>query len=96
MSTPSNLEADSGAPEVSAKLPSDFFVPTLATDTVDDDDDRGCERADENEAPLRAKYENTDAAEEFQYNDEDRNDARHDRSIFAISLESSLRLATWM
>jgi hypothetical protein len=52
-------QADPGARELSVKLPSDFFVPTLAAATVDDDDP-----ADENK--------NTDAVE---YSDEDRDDA---------------------
>jgi hypothetical protein len=59
MTKPSDQQADSGAPELSVKLPSDFFVPTLSAATVDDNDP-----ADENE--------NTDAAE---YSDEDRDDA---------------------
>jgi hypothetical protein len=67
-------EAD-GAPEVSEKWPSDFPIPSLTTGTVDDDDDPAHERSDENEAPVREKNENTDAVEEFQYNDEDRDDA---------------------
>jgi hypothetical protein len=37
MTTPSKPELDSSAPEVSEKLPSDFFAPTLTTGTVDDD-----------------------------------------------------------
>jgi hypothetical protein len=53
MIKPSKQEADSGAPEVSEKWPSDFFVPPLTTGTVDDDDDPAGERADENEASVR-------------------------------------------
>jgi hypothetical protein len=67
-------EAD-GAPEVAEKLPSDFPVSLLTTGTVDDDDDPAHERSGENEAPVREKNENTDAAEEFQFNEEDRDDA---------------------
>jgi len=51
MTKPSKQEADSGAPEVSEKLPSDFVAPTLTTGTVDDDP--AGERADENEASVR-------------------------------------------
>jgi hypothetical protein len=58
MTKPANQEADSGAPEVSEKLPSDFVAPTLTTGTVDDDDDPGAERADENEASVREKHKN--------------------------------------
>jgi hypothetical protein len=75
MTTPSILEADSGAPEVAEKLPSDFFVPTLKTGTVDDDDDPAGERAYENEASVHEQNENTVASEEFQRDDEDRDDA---------------------
>ena len=75
MTTPSILEADSGAPEVAEKLPSEFFVPTLKTGTVDDDDDPAGERADENEASVRDPEENTEATAEFQHDDEDRDDA---------------------
>jgi hypothetical protein len=64
-----------GAPDVSEKLPSDFPNPPLTTGTVDDDDDPAHEWSGENEAPVREKNENTDASEEFQYNDEDRDDA---------------------
>jgi len=53
MTKPSKQEADSGPPEVSEKLPSDFFAPILTTGTVDDDDDPAGERADENEASVR-------------------------------------------
>jgi len=67
-------EAD-GAPEVAEKLPSDFPIPLLTTGTIDDDDDPAHERSGENEARVREKNENTDAAEEFQYNDQDRDDA---------------------
>jgi hypothetical protein len=66
MTTPSKLEADSDAPEVSEKLPLDFFVPTLTAGTVDDDGFAD-ERADKNA--------NTAACEEFQDNDEDRDGA---------------------
>ena len=52
MTKPATREADSGALEVSEKLPSDFAVPTLTTGTVDDDDDPASERADENEASV--------------------------------------------
>jgi hypothetical protein len=55
MTKPSKQEADSGAPEVSEKLPSDFLVPTPTTGTVDDDDDPAGERADENEASVRER-----------------------------------------
>jgi hypothetical protein len=71
----SNLEADSGAPEASEKLPSDFLVPTLTTGTVDDDDDPAGERADENEASVREMNENAEAADEFSTTDEDRDAA---------------------
>jgi hypothetical protein len=60
-----------GAPEVAEKLPSDFPISLLTTGTIDDDDDPAHERSGENEAPVE-KNENTDAAEEFQFNDEDR------------------------
>jgi len=68
MTKPAKQEADSGAPEVSEKLPSDFVAPTMTTGTVDDDDDPAGERADENEASVREKDENT-VAERFQYRD---------------------------
>ena len=61
-----------GAPEVAEKLLSDFPISLLTTGTVDDDDDPAHEWSGENEAPVREKNENTDAAEEFQFNDEDR------------------------
>jgi hypothetical protein len=75
-------EADLGGPEVAEQLPTDFPVPSLTTGTVDDDDDPAHERSGENEARLREKNENTDASEEFQYNDEDRDDVHelHRRS----------------
>jgi hypothetical protein len=63
MTKPSKQEADSGAPEVSEELPSDFVAPILTTGTVDDDDDPAGERADENEASVREKDENTVAEE---------------------------------
>lgn len=69
-----NREAD-GAPEVAEQWPSDFPGPLPTTGTVDDDDDPAHERSYENEVPVREKNENTDAAEEFRYNDEDRDDA---------------------
>ena len=53
MTTSSIFDADPGAPEVSKELPSDFFVPTLKTGTIDDDDDPAGERAFENEASVR-------------------------------------------
>ena len=65
-----------GPQEVTERLPSDFPIPLLTTGTIDDDDDPAHERSGENEAPVREKNENTDANEEFQYNDEDRDDAR--------------------
>jgi hypothetical protein len=65
-------EADLGAPEVSEQWPTDFPVPQPTTGTIDDDDDPAHERSAENEAPVREKNENTDAAEEFQDNDQDR------------------------
>jgi hypothetical protein len=68
-------ETDPGAPDVAEKLPTDVPIPHLTTGTVDDDDDPSHERSGENEAPVREKNENTDTAEEFQYNDEDRDDA---------------------
>lgn len=67
-------EPDVGAPEVSEKWPTDFPISPLTTGTVDDDDDPAHERSGENEVPVREKNENTDTAEEFQYN-EDRDDA---------------------
>ena len=76
MSKPFNQEADLGGPEVAEPWPTDFPVPSLTTGTVDDDDDPSHERSSENEAPLREKNENTDASEEFQYNDEDRDNVR--------------------
>jgi len=60
-------QEEDGAPEVAEKLPSDFPTSLLTTGTVDDDDDPAHERSGENEAPVREKNENTDAAEEFQY-----------------------------
>jgi hypothetical protein len=69
------LEADLGALEVSEQWPTDFPIPPLTTGTVDDDDDPAHERSGENEAPVREMNENTDAAEEFQYNNEDRDRA---------------------
>jgi len=76
MSKPSRKQTDLGPPEGEETLPSDFPIPPPTTGTVDDDDDPADERTDENEAPVREKNENTDAPEEFQYNDEDRDDAR--------------------
>jgi hypothetical protein len=67
-------EADN-APEIAEQWPSDFPIPPLTTGTVDDDDDPAHERCAENEAAVREKNENTDVAEEFQYNDEDRDSA---------------------
>jgi hypothetical protein len=75
MTKPSKQQADSGAPEISAKLPSDFFVPTLATATIDDDDDPADERSGANAAAVRRKNGNTAAAEQCQYDDEDRDGA---------------------
>jgi hypothetical protein len=72
MSKPHNQEVDLELPEGEQTLPSDFPAPPPSTGTVDDDDDPADERADENEPPVREKNENTDAVEEFQYNDEDR------------------------
>jgi hypothetical protein len=42
-----------------------------ATGTVDDEDDRDDERADENEAPIRETDERTESPEEFEVDDED-------------------------
>jgi len=42
-----------------------------ATGTVDDEDDRDDERADENEAPVRETDEITESREEFEVDDED-------------------------
>jgi hypothetical protein len=72
MSKPFKQDADLGGPEVSEQCPSDYPTPSLTTGTVDDDDDPAHERSGENEALVREKNENTDAVEEFQYNDEDR------------------------
>jgi hypothetical protein len=72
MRRPSQQEIDPEIPEGEQTLPSDFPVPPPSTGTVDDDDDPADERPDENEAPVREKNENTDAPEEFQYNEEDR------------------------
>lgn len=77
MSKPRKPETDPDLLEGEQTLPSDFPIPPPTTGTVDDDDDPADERADENEAPVREKNENTDAAEEFQYNDEDR-DSEHE------------------
>jgi hypothetical protein len=77
MSKPHKPETDPDLLEGEQTLPSDFPIPPPTTGTVDDDDDPADERADENEAPVREKNENTDAAEEFQYNDEDR-DSEHE------------------
>ena len=41
------------------------------TGTVDDDDDRDDEHANENEAPVREKSERTETPEEFEIDDED-------------------------
>jgi hypothetical protein len=46
-----------------------FEHPT--TGTVDDDDDRDDEHANENEAPVREKSERTESPEEFEVDDED-------------------------
>lgn len=75
MTTPSILEADSGAPEAAEKWPSGFFLPTLKTGTVDDDDDPAGERADENEASVREQNANIVATEAYQRDDEDRDGA---------------------
>jgi hypothetical protein len=72
MSKPRIPEDDIDLPEGEQTLPSDFPVSPPTTGTVDDDDDPADERADENEAPVRERNENTDTAEEFQYDDEDR------------------------
>jgi hypothetical protein len=63
MTKPAKKEADSGAPEVSEKLPSDFVAPALTTGTIDDDDDPAGERADENEASVSEKDKNIVAGE---------------------------------
>jgi hypothetical protein len=67
-----NEKADPGIPEVSKELPSDFPIPPPTTGTVDDDDDPADERDGENEACVREKNENTEATEEFQQNEQDR------------------------
>ncbi len=72
MSKPYGQEPYPDIPEGEETLPSDFPIPPPTTGTVDDDDDPADERADENEACVREKNENTDTAEEVQYNDEDR------------------------
>jgi hypothetical protein len=72
MSKRYKLDADLGVPEASDKLRSDFPIAPPTTGTVDDDDDPADERADENEARMRETNENTEAAEEFQHDDEDR------------------------
>lgn len=41
------------------------------TGTVDDDDDRDDEHADENEAPVRERSDRTESPEEFKIDDED-------------------------
>jgi len=71
MSKPYESAADLDIPEGEETLPSDFPIPPPTTGTVDDDDDPADERADENEAPVREKDENTEATEEFQPDDED-------------------------
>jgi hypothetical protein len=65
-------QQEDDAQEVTESIPSDFPIRLLTTGTIDDDDDPAHERSGENEAPVREKNENTDAAEEFQFNDEDR------------------------
>jgi hypothetical protein len=64
------IQITDDAPEVSEQWPTDCPIPPLTTGTVDDDDDPAHERSGENEARVREKNENTDTAEEFQYNDE--------------------------
>jgi hypothetical protein len=49
--------------------PTPLEPPT--TGTVDDDDDRDDEHADENEALVREKSERTESPEEFEIDDED-------------------------
>jgi hypothetical protein len=46
-----------------------------STGTVDDDDDPSDERAGENEAPIREGSDATEAPEEFEVDDEDRDDS---------------------
>jgi hypothetical protein len=75
MNKPYKQETDLDIPEGEQTLPSDFPIPPPITGTVDDDDDPADERADENEASVREKNENTGASEEFQHDDEDRDDA---------------------
>ena len=54
MTKPRDQQADTGAPELSVKLPSDFSVPTLAAATVDDDP------ADENKNTDAVEYSDED------------------------------------
>jgi hypothetical protein len=72
MRKPFKQEADLGIPEGEQTLPSGFMIPPPTTGTVDDDDDPSDEQADENEASVREKNENIDAAEEIRNNDADR------------------------
>jgi hypothetical protein len=73
MIKPSRQEADFPIAEDMGELPSDIATPLPATGTVDDDDNPADERADENEAPVRERSENTSARAEFERDDEDRN-----------------------
>jgi hypothetical protein len=54
---------------MSTEEPTPLEPPT--TGTVDDDDDRDDEHADENEALVREKSERTESPEEFEIDDED-------------------------
>jgi hypothetical protein len=54
MTKPPDQQADPGALELSVKLPSDFFVPTLTAATVDDDP------ADENKNADASEYSDED------------------------------------
>jgi hypothetical protein len=54
---------------MSTEEPTPLEHPT--TGTVDDDDDRDDEHADENEALVREKSERTESPEEFEIDDED-------------------------
>lgn len=72
MIKPSTQQADLPIAEDRQELPSDI-APPPTTGTVDDDDNPADERADENEAPVRERSENTSARAEFERDDEDRN-----------------------
>jgi hypothetical protein len=60
------------APAQPVRVPPEFPPSEPTTGTPDDDDDPGDEHPGENEAPERETAETTEAPEEFERDDEDR------------------------